>query len=245
MRFMTGCAIFWLVGAASAMAAPTFSTTNTTVVEGSDGQTYPFVGADFQTTAMAATVSGNTMTLDFNTLYNGSDTADGVRVNYSDIFFGSAGTPNYTFAISLGDNAALGGVGAGLYTVGSYLTSSDVFSRLSGIVYGQAYYVNSVAYQSPTILTSGVQQAGTVTSRYSSQGLVVTLRDLSSQEILALTSSFSMYWGTGICGNGGFYIADAGAGGGPNFVPEPATFGMLAMMCVGLVGLRKKKGLLF
>jgi hypothetical protein len=250
MRILTGCAVFLLLGTAAAMAGPSANYTNTTVVEGSDGQAYPFLGADFQTTAMAATLSGNTMTLDFDTLYNGSDTADGLPINYGDIFIGNAGSPNYTYAISLGDNTALGGVSAGLYSVGSYLTSSDVFSHLSGLVYGQAYYVNNVAYQSPTILTSGVAQAGDVTSFHSSKGLVVTLKDLSSQEILALTSSFSLYWGTGICGNGGLYIPSVAPVGSPNFVAEPATLGLFAMMSLGVVGLgamrrQKKEGLLF
>lgn len=244
MRLITGCAIFLLLGMTSAMAGPVGLYTNSTVVEGSDGQAYPFVGADFQTTAMSATLSGNTMTLDFQTSYDGSALADGVKVNYSDIFIGNAGSPNYSYAISLGDNAALGGVGAGLYTVGSYLTSSDVFSRLSGIVYGQAYYVNNMAYQSPTILTSGIQQAGNVTSRYTGTALVVTLADLSSQEILALTSSFSMYWGTGICGNGGFYVSQIAPGISPNFVPEPPAFGVFAMMSLsvmGFVAIRRRK----
>jgi hypothetical protein len=110
--------------------------------------------------------------------------------------------------------------------------------------------VNNVAYQSPTILTSGVAQAGDVTSFHSSKGLVVTLKDLSSQEILALTSSFSLYWGTGICGNGGLYIPSVAPVGSPNFVAEPATLGLFAMMSLGVVGLgamrrQKKEGLLF
>lgn len=228
------------LAASPALADTITSYSNTTQVVGSDGNTYANIGADFQTSGLTMTLGASSMTLDFNTLYNGGDTVGGMAVPYGDIFLGAAGTTNYSFAIALGYGSSLGGLSAGLYQLGGVATSQQLFANLPNVVYGQGYIANGTAAASPVLATSGTQLTGAVSSYYAKNDLHIVLSGLNSEEMQALEGDFSLYWGTAICGNGGFYISHMmQAANTP--VPEPASLGMLAAFSLGLVAFGKRR----
>lgn len=212
---------------------------NTTQVLGSDGHTYSYIGSDFDTTSLTASNSGSSVTLDFATNYAGNDTFNGVHVPYSDVFIGTVGGTGYNLGIALGYD---GGLSAGIYTGIGSQTSAQSFGSQSSLVYGQGYFVNGVAQQSPTVLTSGTKLGGTVTSSFANDVLAITLSNLTSTELAIFKSQFSLFWGTAICGNGGFYIPEATTGGPGVAVPEPASWALLGLAVAGLAAYSFKRG---
>lgn len=240
MRLVIAIPLLSALAASPASADAITTYTNTTQVIGSDGNSYSNIGADFQTTGLTVSVGANSLTLDFNTLYNGGDSVDGMAVPYSDIFLGAAGTTNYSFAIALGTATSLGGLGAGLYQIGGVATSQQLFANLPNIVYGQGYVANGAVNASPVLVTSGTQLTGAVSSYYGNNDLHIVLSGLNGEEMQALEGDFSLYWGTAICGNGGFYISQMTPSSSAP-VPEPATFGMLAVFAAGAMGFAKRR----
>ncbi len=197
-------------------------------VEGSDGNTYPFVGTNYQTTGVDMSTSGSSTTLSFATLFSGSDVVGGYSIHYADIFL------NNGLAISLGDQTSNGGLTqAGLYQTGSYLTSQQVWGGRSGVTYGQGYLMGGAVDASPTVLTGGHLIEGvsvTDTAVNGGYDLAIIMANLP-----ALSSVTGLFWGTGDCGNGGVYA------GAATPVPEPSTVALLALGLTGLGVLRCRR----
>ena len=227
-----------IFGAGQALAGPeTYTASNNTVVNGSDGNAYAapsnFIGAPFQTTGMSVVESGSSATLNYYTAFSGSDAVSGYTVRYADIFFGGIGAG---YAISLGDQAANGGVAAaGVYAVSSEASSRQVWGARSGVTYGLGFNGGQTAY---TVVTGGTFLEGvTVTDTRMGNGqydLAISLDNLPFDMVQAFANgSLTAFWGTGDCANGAFVS-----------VPEPASYGalMLGAMVLGFVG--RKRGAL-
>ena len=169
-------------------------------VEGSDGTPYPYVGDNYQTTGVDVSASGSNVTLSFTTLFSGNENVAGYTINYADVFL------NNGLAISLGDETANGGLAqSGLYQVGSYLTSQQVWGGRPGVIYGQGYMMNGAVQASPTVLTGGTFLEGvSVADTLSSNGtydLAITraparpCRNLLRSPYWPLVSSGSLLFG--------------------------------------------------
>ena len=193
----------------TALAGPeTFTVSNTTTVDGSDGNAYiapnNFIGAPYQTTSMTLTEIGTSATINYYTAFSGTDSVNGYNVGYADIFFGGIGAG---YAISLGDQTANGGVAqAGVYKVSSALSSQQIWGNRSGIIYGQAFNNGETAY---TVVTAGtLLESVIVTDMLMANGqydLSITFGNLPFDLVQAMEDgSLTAFWGTGDCANGAF-----------------------------------------
>jgi len=246
---------------AVAHAAP-IDISNTTVVDGSDGHDYTAVSPNFDTTRLGLTggsaPTGFTLSLDYTTTFNGSATIGGVTANYADIFLrapdaGYSSAP-FTYAISLGDQAANGGQAAGLYSPKTVATSQSIWASRTGYVYGMAYSATTTStnYAAPVVMTSGTEVAGTsVATVLTDTGkklagqelytLDVTLSGLSWAMADTLEKGFDIFWGTADCANGAFLATDTS----PLFkLPEPpaAPFAAMGWLMVVLAKRRLGRG---
>ena len=225
------------LSAGTALASPeTFTTINTTTVNGSDGNAYTapnnFIGTPYQTTALSVVQNGSSATLNYYTAFSGSDSVNGYNIGYADIFFGGIGAG---YAISLGDQTANGGVSqAGLYALSSEAASNQVWAGRSNVIYGQGFNGGQTAY---TVVTGGSLLEGvTITRTLLANGtydLAIGIENLPFDLVQAFENgSLTAFWGTGDCANGAFMA-----------VPEPASYGalMLGVMAVGFIGRRRSQ----
>jgi len=160
-----------------------------------------------------------------------------VTVAYADIFinpvFSAAPPSSYSYAISLGDQSANGGLPAGLYLVGSAKTSEDIWGTRTSFVYGGQYAPDgetALAQAAPTVLTGGTLLSDwTVTvAPYSNGILDVSLTTTNAPDLAALFDNFDLLWGTGDCDNAPIFVSvDAPVGEPPG----------LALLASGLLGL--------
>lgn len=224
-----------MLNANSAQAGPeTFATTNTTTVDGSDGNVYAapnnYIGTPYQTTGMSVVENGASATLNYYTAFSGIDSVNGYNVGYADVFFGGVGAG---YAISLGDETANGGVSqAGVYEVSSEKTSQQIWGARSGITYGQGFNGGQTAY---TVVTGGSLLEGvTITDTLMKNGeydLAITFGNLPFDVVQAFESGgLTAFWGTGDCANGAFVE-----------VSEPASYAalLLGVMMIGFISWKR------
>lgn len=188
-----------------------------TSVQGSDGNTYSYIGDAYQTTGMSFANVGGTDTITFTTAFNGTDNVNGYNVGYADVFIGG-------MAISLGDEGANGGLGAGLYQTSSYATSKNIWGQRSGIIYGQGVNYNGTTYDAPTVLTGGTfLENVSITSALVNGFFDLSISFADTAAFENQLAQYGVFWGTGDCSNGAVY-AD---------VPEPASIAMMLMALTG------------
>ncbi len=224
-----------ILSAGSALAGPeTFSTSNITTVNGSDGNAYTapnnYIGTPYQTTGLSVVENGSTTTFNYYTAFSGTDSVAGYNVGYADIFLAGVGAG---YAISLGAQTGNGGVAtAGLYSGVSDLSSNQIWGSRSGITYGSGYNGGQTAY---TVVTGGTFLEGvTITDTLMGNGqydLAITLSNMSFDVVQALDNgSLSIFWGTGDCANGAF-----------NAVSEPASYAALivGVMMIGFISWKR------
>jgi hypothetical protein len=211
------------------------------------------IGAEFTTDSLTvqASAAGAGVLVDFTylTQFSGSATLAGQTVNYADIFLnagGGYGAGGYSYAISLGDQSANGGLAAGFYEVGSALTSQDIWSSRPNYIFGGAYGANAnmapgqigyTASAAPTVLTAGQFLSGvTVTETNLGQGWYQLSAeiDMTPAEAAYFADGMDVFWGTGDCANGAFMAEFSSLP-----MPEPCS---AAVLLSGLfyLALRKK-----
>src|SRR5262249_45645075 len=142
----------------------------------------------------------NTVSIVMRTMFDGNDTAAGVK--YADLFISTNSlafgfTPNY--AIALGYQT----MGPGVYEVGSLQTANDIWAPRTQWVYGgsaqpkttAADYDPAIAYASPTRLTSGSQLADmmvTVTRTAVGADFFDVAVQITSTDSIALFDNFAI-----------------------------------------------------
>jgi hypothetical protein len=184
--------------------------------------------------AQGATVLVN---FQYTTDFSGVFTAGGLTIRNADIFLGAGGpgSPDYTYAISLGDQGANGGIAAGFYSVLSYRSSADIWSARPDTVYGGAYGLSAAdtpgqpgytAWAAPTVLTAGNLLSGVTigeTPLGHGQYLLDAQIALTDAQAAQFAGGMDVFWGTGDCGNGSFLaqISDLP-------LPEPCSLAVLS-----------------
>jgi hypothetical protein len=165
---------------------------------------------------MSVVENGSSATLNYDTAFSGTDTVNGYKIGYADIFFGGIGAG---YAISLGGETGNGGVSqAGVYAVSSEASSKQLWGGRSGTTYGQGFNGGQTAY---TVVTGGSFLEGvTISDTLMANGqydLAISLANLPIDLVQAFENgSLTAFWGTGDCANGAFVT-----------VPEPASYGAL------------------
>jgi hypothetical protein len=243
-----------LLSPAAALAGPV-QLSNSTSVLGSDGTSYASIGADFQTIGVTISTvqqgATEALTLTYATTFDGSYQAGADPVSYADMFLrlpgaGYSAQP-FTYAISLGDEAANGGIAAGLYTPGQVATSQDIWSGRSGYIYGAGYsaYAGGPAFAAPVVLRSGTEVAGVSVSSQQTDthtqfdgqdvyDLSVTISGIDATLAARFAAGYDVFWGTADCSNGAFLASNIGTGEFLIPVSEPSSVG-LATVGVGLI----------
>lgn len=194
----------------------------------------------FDTTSITVdrNYSTNTVDIVMRTMFNGNDTTAGVK--YADLFISTnslafGATPNY--AIALGSQA----MGPGVYEVGSFQTSNDIWAPRTQWVYGgyaqpkttAPDYNAAIAYASPTRLTGGTQVSDmmvTVTRTVVDPNFFDVGVRITSTDSIALFDNFAIFWGTGDCSND----AIAGIVGAPVSAPGTASLFGLGFLALTL-----------
>jgi disulfide bond formation protein DsbB len=182
------------------------------------------VGASFYTptlTVQADAVGGNVvLTLEYATLFPGTMVVNGQIVSNADIFLGNGS--GFSYAIALGYESQNGGMAAGLYSVGAYATSMDIWGTRPGFAYGGAYGTSAAvepgapgysASLAPTVLTAGTYlSAATVTDAAMGDGWyqLAAQVTLTPAQAAGFADGLEIFWGTGDCGNGSFDVDVAG-----------------------------------
>lgn len=280
-----------LPGWATVAAAGSVTLDNTTEVESYNGSspTNGFFGSGdywgsnigqptYNTPSATITYVGNVVNIVFQTgLYKGTDTTydtpqyGNVTVDAADIFLKSGGGSNipapggFNIGISLGFDAADGGLTAGLYDVTSEKTSTQIWGSRTQFDYGGAFStagkcaVNQASCSTagaselaPTVITGGtadggvggvlVQTFSTPPVGASTTGtLDVQLTGETAAGDLALAqlfgNNFDLFWGTGDCSNAPIWGNVAAL----NNVPEPSSLALLATAGFGFRIMRRRK----
>ena len=273
---LTACLALCAAGHAAQAGTVTIQNTTDNVSYSSDpnGGPYNFynngtsavgpgaVGDTFTTSQLAFTTTqltngSYTLDLQYTTLFSGSETVGNATVYYPDIFLrnapGGYSNAGFNYAISLGDEAANGGLAAGLYATTSYLNSQQVWSSRPGFGYA-GQYTNTTAYQpgqagytgylAPTVLTGGTKVANvSVTNAQQAGGAYVVdvSLTLTAAQAAIFASGADVFWGTGDCANGSFLATLSAMGTPPALVPEPATLALLAAGLLTIVQLRRRQ----
>jgi len=209
-----------LAGAANASPLITLPTS----VQGSDGNAYSYIGTPFQTTGASFAIANGIDTLTFTTAFNGEDSVNGYEIGYASVFVGN-------MAISLGGEGMNGGVGAGLYQTGSYLTSQNIWSQRSGIKYGLGYNLNGHTYAAPTVLTGGnfVEGISVVSNPLTNGFYAMSISFLDNAAFDKQLADNGLFWGTGDCANGAVVAT----------IPEPSAI-LLFLASLSILGLITK-----
>lgn len=216
--------------------AQSYTITNTTTVDGSDGKAYTYPtnfigGTTYQTVSLTVSQTGSTATLSYITGFSGNANAGGYTVGYADVFFGGiwSGT-----AIAMGDQK----LSTGVYTVQSAETSQQLWNG-RGVTYGAGYGPNDSAVD--TVLTSGklqssmpiaLTQVPITSGQYAGYyDLSFTIQDLPFNMVKDFENgSLWALWGTGDCANGAFVQ-----------VPEPAGVALFGLGVLGLSIIRSRR----
>jgi hypothetical protein len=207
------------------------------------------IGTGFGTSGLVETGTvlaggGYSIDLTYTTQFSGTESVGGQPVSYADVFLrsGNAGFSSSPFglAISLGDQAANGGLAAGLYSVSSAATSQQLWGQRSGYVYGGQYSAGAgqAGYDADTVLTGGTKLSGaSYTSTLLADGdFSVDIRTVlhGAQATAFEDLGFDAFWGTADCANGAFMASVAA-------VPEPATIAVLGAGLLGLCFMRRSR----
>jgi PEP-CTERM motif len=216
-------------------------------------------GHPFDTDRLVASVSKSggttTLNLQYYTSFNGNDET----ARYADIFLGGNATnkDSFGYAISVGDEAANGGVNTvGFYCLAancasapganSYETSQDVWGLKTSYIYGGEYKgLDGGLYASPTVVDSADTPDGSfvanVTETDTTVGpfpyVVDVTLSASNQDFNALFgNSLSVFWGTGDCSNDAIEAALPGTK-----VPEPRTLAVFGAGLAGAAAVRRRR----
>lgn len=197
------------------------------------------IGDNFDTSQIVVTetsLAHGGIGLDFKlyTQFSGTDCFGSTCAYNADLFLrtpsaGYSATP-FNYAVTLGGQGSNGGLTqTGLYQVGTYATSQDIWAGRSGFIYGGEYVPDdnsAPAEQVPTVLTSGTFVTGATVSQSSVAGGYIDdiSLDLTAAEAVPFLNGFDVLWGTGDCANDTVF----------GTVPEPAA---LAVFVIGLMGL--------
>ena len=132
---MLAAALFASFLSTAAFAGPL--TNSSSNVVGSDGNSYQYIGALYDTTAASYNVSNGQFTLNFTTTFPGLENVGGYNVGLADVFFNN------------GLSLALGGQNkaAGLYRTSTSETSNQVWNGRSGVVWGAGITINGITQQ--------------------------------------------------------------------------------------------------
>jgi hypothetical protein len=170
-----------------------------------------------------ANLNGNTLTL----FTNWSPTRDGTinaAVKTADLFIDIGCNGTYEYAIRLDTT------GMGTYLINpTYQTSQDIFSGLSGLIYGGRYDVNDNAHKVPVWGSSFAAGLTNVLWDEVSPG---TYKVDIGIGFLPSNSQWGFIWGTATCANDAF--ADC--------VPIPPSVLLMGsgLLGVGLLGWRRR-----
>lgn len=204
----------------------------------------------YSTTGVTITWTGNTITFQFATTMasGGVDRSYSQPVYAADIFISSPGSASvpansqFNYAIALGYTGIADGgeKNAGLYTVGSYKTSQDIWDANNNVVYGGEFAAASTCTSSgctgqasPVAVTSGTLQSGITESTTWGTGVLdVTLTETDGSNSLLNSifgDGYDIFWGTGDCSNAPIF----GYVPPTTMVPEPGSVGLLACALMG------------